>query len=642
LGDSALIAIGISEYEEWDSLPRVSDDLRDVTSQLGPFFAAKVPKFSEGGTAPEVAAQLDALIAQAVAEPVRRLVLFWTGHGAREGDGFYLIARNSPRSKLYAYNAIAAEALGSLIAKSGIEKVLVVLDTCHSGAAASVIANRFASILEGQTYPPGVEPPAVAVIASALPLQRARDGAFVKALVRVLRDGAPGGEPLWTDRDRYIALEELTEVIDELLSEEVTHRPHFAQVGRLVRFLPNPRYQQGLPNEDVETLSRRRSSREHKEEFERAARGIEMTERGWYFSGRTQLLRDLVAWINTSPGGMLVITGKPGSGKSAILGRIATLQHPEFRRSVDFQEIEADAEPGTIPAENSIDAAVYAKGLTLAGCVAALADQLGVPTSSAGRPDATQLESHVRAAGRSVTLILDALDESSEPPAIADQLLRPLAAKNTRVIVGTRRSVKGASVLAMLGAEPENVRDLDEEPTSERDIADYVARRLLDVRLDSPYHGHEEVAREVAAEVAREADGVFLFARILSRILRDRPAPLNLESDEAQTLLRSGLKGVFEQTLARYGEQERRVRDLLQPLAWAEGAGLPRHDGIWATVAGVFAENGVEYTDADIAWALKEAGDLIIEAAEAGQTVYRLYHEFLAEYFRAGLSLASS
>jgi Caspase domain len=638
VGDSALIAIGISDYEEWDKLPGVPDDLREITEELGRFFATHVPEFKDGGTVPEVGAALDSLMAQAAADSVRRLILFWTGHGAREGDGFYLIARNSPKAKLYGLNAIAADDLGSLIAKSGIEKILVVLDTCHSGAAASVIAKRFATVVENQTFPPDVEPPAVAVIASALPLQRARDGAFVRALLRVLRDGAPGGEPLWTDHDRWIVLEELTDVIDQVLAEEVMHRPSFAQFGRLVGFLPNPRFQEGLASEDVETLSRRRRARAYEEEFERAARGIEMRESGWYFSGRVQLLRDVVAWMKDAPGGMFVITGKPGSGKSAILGRIATLQLPEFRRSTEFAGILPDLDPATLPPEGSVDAAVYAKGLTLEGCTAALADQLGLATSLTTEAAQARLSSHLRDAQRGFTFIVDALDESAEPPAIADQLLRPLAAlTTTRVLVGTRRTYRAASIVSMLDAEHTTIRDLDDERASEEDIAAYVALRLLDPRRDTPYRGDEDAARTVASEVAREADGVFLFARIISGILRDRLEPLDLSTREADVLLHGGLKGIFEQNLARYGAQERRVRELLQPLAWAEGAGLPRHNGVWASLAGALAPNGVEYTDGDITWVLREAGDLILEAAEGGQTVYRLYHEFLAEYFRTRL-----
>jgi Caspase domain len=638
LGDSALIAIGISDYNDWDALPGVRRDLQDVTRELGRFFAAKVPEFKHGGTLPEVADALSSSMAHVGTESVRRLILFWTGHGAREGDGFYLIARDSPKAKLQGFNSIPADTVGSLIAKSGIEKILVVLDTCHSGAAASAIAKRFATVVENQTYPPDVEPPAVAIIASALPLQRARDGAFVRALVRVLRDGAPGGEPLWTDHDRWISLEELTDVIDQLLAEEVSHRPSFAQFGRLVGFLPNPRFQEGLASEDVETLSRRRRARDYEQEFERAARGIEMRESGWYFSGRVQLLRDVVTWMKDAPRGMFVVTGKPGSGKSAILGRIATLQLAEFRHSSEFQEIQANLEAATLPPESSVDAAVYARGLTLEGCTTALADQLGLAISLGAGTAQAQLAAHLRDAHHRFTLILDALDESAEPPAIADQLLRPLAAlPNTRLLVGTRKTSSGASILSMLDAEHTTIRDLDDEHSSEDDIAAYVVLRLLDARRDSPYRGDEDAARAVASEVAREADGVFLFARIISGILRNRPEPLDLASQEADVLLHGGLKGVFEQNLARYGAQEPRVRELLQPLAWAEGAGLPRHNGIWATLAEVLAPNGVDYSDVDVAWVLREAGDLIVEAAEGGQTVYRLYHEFLAEYFRAAL-----
>jgi hypothetical protein len=81
----------------------------------------------------------------------------------------------------------------------------------------------------------------------------------------------------------------------------------------------------------------------------------------------------------------------------------------------------------------------------------------------------------------------------------------------------------------------------------------------------------------------------------------------------------------------RLGDQADRVRDLLRPLAFAEGQGLPWED-IWAPLASRIA--AVTYTDDDLLWLRHHAGSYVIEATEANRSAYRLYHQALAEHLR--------
>ena len=54
---------------------------------------------------------------------------------------------------------------------------------------------------------------------------------------------------------------------------------------------------------------------------------------GQYFSGRGRVLTELVAWLTTteSDGTGRIVTGNPGCGKSAVLGRIVALSDPDYR-----------------------------------------------------------------------------------------------------------------------------------------------------------------------------------------------------------------------------------------------------------------------------------------------------------------------
>ncbi|MDQ3519965.1 MAG: hypothetical protein M3466_16385, partial [Gemmatimonadota bacterium] len=58
-------------------------------------------------------------------------------------------------------------------------------------------------------------------------------------------------------------------------------------------------------------------------------------------------------------------------------------------------------------------------------------------------------------------------------------------------------------------------------------------------------------------------------------------------------------------------------------------------DVLWAPLASALASPlaGRPYTDQDVAWIRDKAGAYIIEALQAGQSVYRLYHQALADYF---------
>jgi len=94
----------------------------------------------------------------------------------------------------------------------------------------------------------------------------------------------------------------------------------------------------------------------------------------------------------------------------------------------------------------------------------------------------------------------------------------------------------------------------------------------------------------------------------------------------------------FGRYLARFGAQEKMVRDLLLPLALAEGQGLP-WDDLWTPLASALnpeRSRGGQYTDDDIRWLLSHAGVFILESAEGGRSVYRLFHQALADTVLSG------
>jgi hypothetical protein len=125
-----------------------------------------------------------------------------------------------------------------------------------------------------------------------------------------------------------------------------------------------------------------------------------------------------------------------------------------------------------------------------------------------------------------------------------------------------------------------------------------------------------------------------LFARIAARALTTENAlsiPGDLKRREFRTIPLD-LQQAFEIDLERFAEQQRkRVLDLLTPLAWAKGRGLPQKD-IWADLASRIS--GYTYSNNDIAELKERAGYYIIQDTDGSDVVYRLFHELFAKHLR--------
>ena len=260
------------------------------------------------------------------------------------------------------------------------------------------------------------------------------------------------------------------------------------------------------------------------------------------------------------------------------------------------------------------------------GCLASIAATVGIEETQPGL-----LVDALAHQEKRWVILLDALDEAINPHEIARDLLRPLSLVPTvRLLVGTRRD----DILPALGSSIV-VMDLDDPEYADRaDFAEYVKCRLLaegDPTRSTPYRGKPKLAGKVAEAVSEKAYPVFLIARLISQTLIDAAEPVDLNRPEWREQFPSTVGDAFDEYLDRFGTGEQRVRHLLRPLAYAEGTGLP-WENLWAPLASAIA--GVPYTDSDIEWLLDHAGAYIVEGSEEGRSVYRLYHQALADHLR--------
>ena len=96
------------------------------------------------------------------------------------------------------------------------------------------------------------------------------------------------------------------------------------------------------------------------------------------FTGRGDQVRRLTAWLDgTEPGTLRVVTGSPGSGKSALLGVLICAAHPQLRPSSAWHTIRP------APAKNPNLAAIHARHRDLAAIRAGIARQLDLPADAA-------------------------------------------------------------------------------------------------------------------------------------------------------------------------------------------------------------------------------------------------------------------
>jgi WD40 repeat protein len=372
------------------------------------------------------------------------------------------------------------------------------------------------------------------------------------------------------------------------------------------------------------------------------ARGVSQdTTPGWYFTGRTALLRELTGWLEDGPPGraVRVVTGPAGTGKSAVLAWLCAVSDPQLRAEITTALPDSLADTAAVPAAGRVSAAVWARGMDARDAAGALAAALMLPVA-AGAP----VEDVLAAAGDldpaergGLVVVLDALDEARAPRDIARQLLVPLARDlGVKVLAGTRPG-RDEELLASFG-ERAVIYRLDDPAWFDRhDLADYAAACLradFDPDLASGYRTAPGACEQVAAAIAEAAGSNFLVAGLAARTRADEPViDVSVPGWRARQRFPAEVGQAFDDYLARFGDDETRARDLLRAVAYAEGPGLPAGD-LWAGMATALAAPRRYSTD-DVAWLLDSAaGYLVDSGGENGKPTYRIFHQALIEHLR--------
>jgi hypothetical protein len=247
------------------------------------------------------------------------------------------------------------------------------------------------------------------------------------------------------------------------------------------------------------------------------ARGVAVdAERGFRFQGRTRALSEIVAWLErpTADSRILVVTGSPGVGKSAVLGRIVTTADAETAAALPTEDRGVRAPVG------SVACAVHAKGKSALDVALeiARASSAALPDDVDDLPPALR-QALERAAGRDrggFTVVVDALDEAVNPGEarrIITRVVLPIAATcadlGARVVLGTRRTDAQGDLLRPLGPARVEI-DLDLPAYFALEDLTAYAKATLQLRgqerPDSPYLTDETACPDRVGESDRPGE----------------------------------------------------------------------------------------------------------------------------------------
>lgn len=633
-----LIATAVSHYPhspEWDRPGLVEARRKMVELFTGKLGYEHVSDLGANPTQHQLLRELREFCRAEDRRPDDIVAVYIAGHGERlDNEEYVLLTSDTNPDDLY--DALQPGQLArKILAGTKVRRLLLMLDTCYSGQGGNEVLASMAKLKSNWRE----KDAGLAVITSAQPNELAQTGTFPELLAEAVTSLATAG---YTPQ-----LLSLDAVVNATRTNP--KRPDFQHIGleiigltgEIPPFLPNAKHSPRLSHTDMALQQAaewdeqdKRRDVEFRTRLLRRAMGHSDGDRvGWWFSGRHRALSDMTAWLGDLPDDRpaLVVTAGPGSGKTAVLGLLAAVSDPEYRMTVPLASLGLRA--AQLPPPKAIGTSVYAQNLTDQQVVRALAAGLRLPPAEAVADLLNHLNSRPEPERPDVILI-DGLDEAATPTTLCGQVLRPLmelAGSHLRLLLGTR-----PHLLAPLGLDRRDHIDLDAPHYADpRAVLAYAVRNLIDAHPESPYldcpHPHRLA---VAQAVAEAADHSFLVARITAGTLAaTRLLPDPWDPDWRRSLPSAAADAMHQDLHQRFGEGAERILDLLRPLAYAEGQGLPWED-IWAPLASELS--GQRYTNEDLHQLRRDAGAYVVEAVEDGRSVYRLYHEAMAEYLRQG------
>jgi hypothetical protein len=506
----------------------------------------------------------DALSSAAHAGSV--VIVYYTGHGAKPDGGPYYLITTDSKPELLVRKGLRSVQVLELLTRWGRDGMspeqpaaLVILDCCFSGNAG---VENLASALYGvgnhqRTW----------LIASASQTSWAQQGVFARAFADALTHPNTGPS------QEFLSLDSLVDQVNRAYrgtADQVARYfpPPWGATG-IPPFFPNPQHKPGMAGlsvTDQHWLIKLRGAGRH------AATGSYLAGS----SGRIRAAETLCHFLtHQEDGGVCVITGGPGTGKSTLLALAVQLTDPVRR-----PELLAGTQPDSmircaaalLPVDTPV-LPVHARGLNTdqaAQIIAAGLDQHAHTTTEL----LETLQSGVRPPDPSIMIVVDAVDEAASPRTLIRSLLRPLARDHgVRLTVGTRRHFEGALNAGdpITDLAPDRTIDLNREEFQDPDaLRGYIEQLLvaaLEPGISTPYQtddpaapgrpsvGGASVRKEVASAIADRAttpDGEsFLVGWQMARAVRNRNQWIDVNQPGWRAELPADYRAALDEELGR-------------------------------------------------------------------------------------------
>ncbi|MFV2084294.1 AAA family ATPase [Micromonospora sp. LOL_021] len=642
-GAFEVFPIVVDRYAYLNDLPGAHDAASEVCDLLAGFGGVARPWPQE--VLPGHDAVLNRLAEWSNPDAPRSSTLLWFGHGESDGGNAWLAVHGSHELFAGTGTAINPATFAEHLAREWQVRrqdpdawAIVVVEAC--GAATFV--RRLAHQLYGPDHVR--TPDRLALIGVGADDGQTFLGDFADGLRRVVSS--------YTAMDHRVEVSELFQSLRTALPGQAVD---FNLTGAmaLIRAEP-PAVLVGTTMDEYPELRRalRALPADQRDHFVPRAQGGERGEIPWYFTGRIAEQRRIAGWLrDTGTGSLLILTGRPGSGKSALLGQVLVQSDRHLRQLLVDAGIATELPADLRPPDGAFDAVIHLTGLTVADIVARLRTALDPDVSSDSPPATHPLADTAaavadlldRIADRPFTLLLDALDEAVEPITVAESLIRRLArVPRCRIVVGTRTGTT---------ADPDHPRDenrdlldaLIDGPRSivlpvSRDpdaIERYVGTRLTALAAAGKGSGRfTERAVAKVASLIRGQGREFLFAQLAIHEIAARPTLLDPDHAAGlESLLAGDHRDLFRHAVQRLRDQATANEPLLHALALARGRGLPRAGRIWEAAAKALAPAATTIDDREINRVLADAAPYIRLDTDRGQSVYRLAHRTFQEHF---------
>lgn len=622
-----ITSIAIGQFEQHPAVP-ADDEAAQVIEVLESLGARAVELEIVAGTKSQrvVTGYLEDWAERAHAH---NSLLYWVGHGQANEDGAWL-AVHETRSFMGDGTGVGPAAVADHIAqhwhrrRDGDKWALVVIEACG--------AKRFVNLLDSELSR-RQSPPQRLILFGVGGNGSSHLGSFRRALGSALHT--------YSDNDGHIRLGDLMLRTSGYLADDTL---------RLIDLAPEPVLPrrpvlQGGVTATLDVYAElqdflHRLPADERGHFVPKAQGAEQGELAWYFTGRAIERQQICGWLREQAQGILIVTGRAGAGKSALLGHVLIYANDELRELLVRHGLIERLNEQELPPTGVFDSVLHLTGLTISDVVVRLLLALGEHASPKTLSESVEcLISHLQRRERPFTLLVDALDEAHESQGIAESVLRRIAEQpGCRVVVGTRRSTlegpdqpetPDENLIDALGRSSNNTTvEVARDPVA---IGQYVTKRLRDAkksgRLAQEFNS-EEFASLIQAQPSRQ----FLYARLaVHEILAQRELATNRVW--LLKLLRHDHRGLFDQAVKRMAALDPSNEVLLEALALAGGRGLPRADRIWAIVATALLDLGEFVTEQHIDRILETAAPYVMLDGEDGQSVYRLAHRTFQEHF---------